>query len=104
MASKHKFGRVFDRLEPLVLRPGSGWKHLGSSVYEHTTGVRISLSGMIRTPCGKHYWLNSVVGGMGWELIKINGGNRKRGLMAWALNCIPQNVRDETRKGGERSE
>ena len=89
MASKHKSGRVFDRIDPLVLRPGEGWKSLGSSVWEHPSGIRIHVGGgLIRTSEGKRFWLNSIIGRMGWQLIKINGGNKKRGLMAWAMNTI----------------
>lgn len=92
MTKKQKFGRVFNRIDPLVLHPGAGWKHLGICVYEHTSGVRVHVGGgMIRTPDGKHYRLDSIIGNMGKELIKINGGNRRRGLMAWARNSIPQN-------------
>lgn len=105
MAKKHKIGRVFDRLEPLVLCPCSGWNNLGSSVYEHTNGTRIHVGGgCVRTPNGKHYWLNSVVGGMGWTLIKINGGNKKRGMMAWAMNCIPQNDQDQVERNNKETE
>lgn len=92
MASKHNVGRVFDRIDPLVLHPGAGWKSLGSSVWEHKSGTRIHVGGgLIKTPTGKCFWLNSIIGRMGWQLIKINGGNKKRGLMAWAMNSIPQN-------------
>ena len=92
-----KTGAGLRRVHALVLRPGLGWSHLGGAVYGHTSGVRVHLSGMIRTINGKHYSLNSCVGGLGWHLIAINGGNRKRGLMAWALNSIPQNVWCEPR-------
>ena len=88
MTSKHK-------VEPLVLRPCNGWKPLGCSVWEHTNGIRIHVGGLIKMPSGKFHRLNSVAGGMGWQLVKINGGNRKRGLMAWAMNCISQNAKNE---------
>lgn len=91
MGSKRKFARVFDGIKPIAIRPCSGWKDLGSEVFEHSSGIRIHVGGgLVRLPSGKRYWLNSAVGEtMGWTLIKINGGNKKRGLMTWAINCIP---------------
>jgi hypothetical protein len=73
----------FDRL---VMRPGKGWKHLGGAVYERL-GVRVHLQGLCKLPNGEF------VHGNNWpefkamaRMIKINGGNRKRGMMAWARN------------------
>lgn len=68
-------------------RPGEGWVHLGGAVYEHTTGVRVHVGGLMRTPTG-----DTVVGTLWPEsrrmdrCIRMNGGNRRRGVMAWGLN------------------
>ena len=65
--------------------PGSGWKYLGGSVWEHDGGSRIHLGGLIRTPSGDHISLfNWDQSQLGRQLVRINGGNIKRGLMAWA--------------------
>jgi len=66
------------------MRPGNGWKHVGGSVFERN-GYRVHGLDMCRLPDG------SFVSGNSWPecknldlAIRINGGNRKRGLMAWA--------------------
>lgn len=80
---------VTTRLDFVVVRPGAGWKHMAGPVWEHTSGARIHLGGMIRLPDGTHLslhnWRGSEAGRM---LVRINGGNRKRGLMAWAANLV----------------
>jgi len=67
-------------------KPGPGWKHLAGPVWEHDNGVRIHLLGLVRLPSGGFV---SAAGGLAESLdfskyMRINGGNRKRGLMAWA--------------------
>lgn len=76
--------------DPLVMRPGPGWKYLASCVWEHTSQARIHIGGgMIRLPDKTHLTINHWTDGkLGRRLIKINGGNRKRGLMAWAVNLV----------------
>jgi len=66
-------------------RPGSGWIHVAGSVWDHVSGIRLHLLGMVRLRNGAYVWANA------WpeshdvgRLVRINGGNRKRGLMAWA--------------------
>jgi hypothetical protein len=62
-----------------------GWKHLNGSVYEHRDGTRVHLLGLCRLPNGE-----SVVGStwpesQRWDrFVRINGGNVRRGAMAWA--------------------
>lgn len=67
------------------LRPGAGWKHIAGAVYEHANGTRVHLLGTIRLPNGEfvsaHKWPESKDAG---RFVRINGGNWKRGLMAWA--------------------
>lgn len=78
-------------LDFMVRRPGPGWKYLAGGVYEHVSGVRISLLGGARLRGPKYRyvsandWPESIES---MRLIKINGGNRKRGLMAWARKFI----------------
>lgn len=73
----------------IVIKPGTGWKHIAGPVWEHTTKARVHLGGTIRLP-DKTYrslynWRESE---LGRRLIQINGDNTKRGLMAWALSLI----------------
>ena len=78
-------------VQGLVLRPGPGWTQLNDPVWEHTTGTRIHWSGpivrlpdMTMPPVYPDRWrLNTV--------IRANGGNRKRGVMAYALTLLSQN-------------
>ena len=63
------------------IRPGNGWRYIAGQVWEHTSGARVLVGVGLRLPCGRHLWV-------GYRevdrLIRINGGNRKRGLMALA--------------------
>lgn len=69
------------------IKPGPGWKLLGSAVFEHPNGTRVHLGGLIRLPDLSFVSLNKwPEGNEGWTHIAICGGNRKRGLMAWAVN------------------
>lgn len=74
-------------VESVVMRPGPGWSHMGGAVYQHATGIRIHVYGLCGFPGGH------LSNGNQWpesqeldRLIRINGGNRKRGVMAWARN------------------
>ena len=68
-----------------VMRPGAGWKHIAGAVYEHANGTRVHLLGMIKLPSGEwisaNKWPESKTAD---RFVKMNGGNWKRGLMAWA--------------------
>lgn len=71
----------------LIIKPGNGWHHLSGPVWEHTKGLRIHTMGMIRMKDNTCLFLNNWdEGALGRLLISINGENRKRGLMCWALN------------------
>lgn len=67
--------------------PGLGWTKPGiAPVYDHVSGVRIHVAGHCQLPNG------SIVVGTRWpeskslsRFVRINGGNRRRGVMAWAL-------------------
>lgn len=73
-----------------VLRPGSGWRRLDGAVWEHKTGMRIHLGGMLRFSDGKT--IASTSEDNATDYIRICGWNKKRGLMVWALNHLPQNA------------
>ena len=68
-----------------LYRPGNGWKHMGGAVYENN-GLRIHICGLIRKSNGE--FLNGnrhpEIADMN-RFIIINGGNRRRGIMAWAM-------------------
>lgn len=55
-------------------------------MWEHTTGIRVHTSGLMRLSNGEfasaNRWPESQESA---RYIKISGGNRRRGLMCWAL-------------------
>ena len=68
-----------------TLRPGSGWKRVGGAVYTRADGLRLHLLGFCKAPGASNVYGNSAEAYyLQNKLIKINGGNRKRGMMAWA--------------------
>ena len=68
-----------------VIKPGAGWKRLNGSVYEHKNGIRIHVHGrMIRTKDGIIKILTSKEERFLDAFIAVNGGNKKRGIMAFA--------------------
>jgi hypothetical protein len=69
--------------------PGPGWVHLAGSVWERC-GVRVHLNGLARLPDGSLVFEKAP-----WDtytqvarLIRINGGSRKRGLLAWGRMLV----------------
>lgn len=75
-------------VEPIVMRPGRGWRHVGGPCYDHSE-VRIHIGGMARFLSG------NVIDGNSWPesqhlrfAIRMCGGNKKRGTMVWALNLL----------------
>ena len=75
----------------MKLRPGPGWQHWPrDGVWDHSTGICISTAGLILIPdkAGTRLiWENKWPHSQSAERwIKIAGGNRKRGLMLWALD------------------
>ena len=77
------------RLHRVVIRPGRGWSHVAGSVYDHKSGLRLHTLGILRLPGGEtvsaNDWPELLIVG---KYVRINGGNRKRGLMAWAMNKL----------------
>lgn len=72
-----------------ITKPGPGWKRLGGAVYEHTSGNRIHVMGLLRTPAGE------MINGMQWpesqvltRFVRMAGGNHRRGVMAWAKSIV----------------
>lgn len=73
-------------------KPGKGWRHAGGSVYEFNGGLRIHIPSLCRLSSGTLIWSNSWAEiGRVERMIDINGGNRKRGLMAWARRLEENN-------------
>ena len=65
-------------------KPGPGWKFLGCSVWQ-CGDLRLSLLGGVLLPGGSWKWAWTWPESQRAEwFIRVNGGNRKRGLMAWA--------------------
>ena len=77
-------------------RPGPGWAATPCcAVFEHVSGIRIHIHGMARLPTGE--WID----GGRWpesksleHCIRICGGNRRRGVMAWTMKLASR------RRGG----
>jgi len=74
-------------MKPTIYKPGLGWKHLGGPVWEHCCGWRAHVGGICGLP------VEPIVDGNMWpesrsldRFIAINGGNRKRGVMTWAMH------------------
>ncbi len=78
------------RLKRFVMRPGAGWKHLGGPVWEHSSGARIHAMGVVRMPDKVTFRsmnnLNDCFEGL--RFVRANGGNMRRGMMAWARNLV----------------
>jgi hypothetical protein len=75
----------------MKLRPDPGWtrtRHVG--VYQHTTGVQVHTIGLICIPhqAGvRHIFCDTYpCSQIRDRWIRIAGGNRKRGLMLWAMD------------------
>jgi len=73
--------------ERMKYKPGPGWTRIKKGpVWDHESGVRIHAAGLIRTKGMtniSHYDTGH------WDeidrFIRINGGNKKRGIMAYSL-------------------
>lgn len=66
-------------------KPGHGWTNIGP-VWDHVSGIRIHLGGLVQLPG------EDVIYASHWPMVKrwnlhalICGGNRKRGLMTYAM-------------------
>jgi hypothetical protein len=76
------------RVHDVVRRPGPGWRQntITKSIWDHESGMRLHMLGMLRLPNGEirqaNQWPTSQLAD---GCIRVAGGNRKRGLMIWAL-------------------
>jgi hypothetical protein len=72
------------------MKPGPGWKHVGGAVFDYCDGTRVHVGGYCRLPNGEFISGNTIdqMGALN-RFIRINGGNRKRGVMAWAKQVAP---------------
>jgi hypothetical protein len=72
-------------------KPGIGWTNLGPAVWEHTSGTRIHVGGYCRLADGRDFsecrWPESMDAA---RAIAVCGGNRKRGMMVWAMNLMEE--------------
>lgn len=76
-------------------KPGKGWKHAGGPCWDHVCGIRLHLSGLVRTQDGSivsaSRWPEPIYAGV---FMRVCGGNRKRGLMVWALSVAERKERE----------
>lgn len=67
------------------MKPGPGWKHVGGACYDLPDGTRVHEMGYCLLPDRRFISGNSWPESQRfWRFVRINGGNRKRGAMAWA--------------------
>lgn len=86
-------------VQSVVRRPGRGWQQntVTKSIWDHESGMRVHMLGMLRLPNGEirraNQWPAIQLADM---CIRVAGGNRKRGLMIWALVMlkIDRNVKE----------
>ena len=91
-------GTGFDDMsnQSIVRRPGPGWRQNTNTkaVWDHDSGLRLHMLGMVRLPNGEirqaNQWPTSQLAD---GCIRVAGGNRKRGLMIWALVMLRIHVK-----------
>lgn len=78
------------------MKVGPGWEHVAGPVFDHTSGLRIHLGGLARLPSG------AVVYGTRWPVsqrmyraIRVHGGNRRRGIMRWAMQLAAKAAKEK---------
>ena len=65
--------------------PGRGWSQLNGHVWEHVSGVRVHISGrLVRDRQGDLVVLSDEQDQLLDAYIYANGGNERRGIMAFA--------------------
>ena len=68
-----------------------GWKHVAGAVYDHESGVRVHTAGLVRLPSGEMFWGGSWPESQVFDrYVRICGGSRRRGAMAWANDIAPR--------------
>lgn len=80
-------------------KPGPGWTNIHThhgeptSVWDHASGIRLHIIGLVSFADGKSLWVNQWPdSAIADRCIRIAGGNRKRGLMLWALKMEAAHV------------
>lgn len=83
-------------VERRFIKPGPGWHHIGGPVYEHDNGARVHVAGLVKLPNGEFLSDSKWPECQGAaRMIRACGGNRKRGLMAWAMDYLIRNQAGE---------
>lgn len=81
------------RLKPVggCISPGPGWVWVAGPVWDHESGMRLHLYGLLILPDGTRCWADRWVDSyIADRYVRIAGGNRKRGLMAWARRRLAE--------------
>ncbi len=69
----------------------NSWRHLGGSVWEHSTGMRIHTYGLAVTAERTQHWFQH-----DWNVYRLSlalsGYNHRRAVMAWALSLLRPNI------------
>lgn len=68
-----------------ALRPGRGWRHVAGAVWDHASGLRLHMLGLVRLPDGSHVSANEWPHSRDAQRAMRIAGGRRRGLMVWAL-------------------
>ena len=70
-------------------KPGLGWRRVSNCVFEHDSGIALHVSGLLRTDEGRivsaNIWPESKLADFA---TLVSGGNRRRGLMLWAMAVV----------------
>lgn len=71
-----------------VRKPGPGWSRpsLNAPVWDHVSGLRVHSYGLVRMPDGST--TTAANDPCFWRTIARQGGNRKRGVMVYALELV----------------
>lgn len=82
---------AFEKRVMKKYRPGPGWRRLSGPVYEGPHGVRVHMTGVVRLADGRYVSGNQLDHAFDMHrMISINGGNRRRGIMAWARQLMAE--------------
>lgn len=81
-------------------KPGPGWHQVAGPVYEYgQSGARLHMLGTLRLPNGDHISTSQhSEARRSWLLVAANGGNRKRGLMAWARDVLQRESANQLKR------
>jgi len=80
-------------MNKMIRRPGDGWEHVMGPVWDHASGMRLHVKGLLRLPNG------DLVDGTQWpqsksvKLATRMTGCRRRGLMVWSRWVMDHNCK-----------